>query len=206
MIRISRKLALICLLLVLPAPASASVVFSIHTDPGNPEKEPDIKAVLDKLKKMDDGIGAAFLKMQGDIMALRTELLKATDRADELDKEVKALRREMNFLKKGSLEGTLDEIRARLTEIDKSLGENKREAKSVPLTEKGRILLANHYQDTMIFYINDKRWEVPAQSTYLVENVPVGPFTYKVSHAIFGDRSSDRATLSAGQTYTLTVK
>lgn len=178
--RTYRNLALAFLFLTLP-----SVVRAQGGD-GNAKKE-DLSREIELLKSNNQ--------------ALREDYAKAI-------KEIDALRGEINSLNKKNA-NLLEEIRAKLMQIDQLLIKlqptSTREAKSSP--QSGRVLLANHYDDVMTFYINDRTYVVQPKSTTLVEEVPAGTFSYKVMNATHGLRSSDpAAVLAPGKTYTLTVR
>jgi hypothetical protein len=227
MIRIYQFSVVTLLFLALPSMVLAQGPEGKKDDP------PDIKTIYEILKVMNGDMKESFKKISFDMSnivadmqslktsnnVLREDLAAATKRIDLLERELRFLRADLDSLKKpngsnGSAADkiVLDEIRSKVNQIDQTLARlqtlTSREAKSPPPpVQKGRILLANHYFDEMTFHINDKRWVVPAKSTVLIEEMPVGTFSYKVTHAKFGERfSNPAATLNPGQTYTLTVR
>jgi hypothetical protein len=72
-------------------------------------------------------------------------------------------------------------------------------------TNTGRVRLINNYSEDLLFIINGLRYRAPANTSRLVENIPVGPVNIEVAADRFGIFNRQAPTLAAGDTFTLTA-
>ena len=100
---------------------------------------------------------------------------------------------------------TLEEIRSRLEQIEKSLKNGtSRFAMSPPATS--RVLLVNLYPEELLFTVNGRPYPVPPNTTMPLENQMPGALTYEVISRTWGLRAANTTTLRPNETFTLTAR
>jgi hypothetical protein len=107
----------------------------------------------------------------------------------------------------------MDETRSSLKVINETLAKlaptEKRLMMSPPINgtavNMGRVMLVNYYSDELLFIVNGVGHRVPAQTTRVVENIPVGTVAVEVFSTRFGIFSRRATTLAGGETFTLTA-
>jgi len=67
----------------------------------------------------------------------------------------------------------------------------------------GRILLVNHYSESLAFRINGHEHLVQSGKSMVVEAVPTGDFAYEVSSSRWGLLRRETAALRSGETFTI---
>lgn len=197
----------------------------------------DVKAVLQKLDKMDlnladslrnIGVDISAIKkdidnLKGDSLAQRVEMGKSSKRIEDVEEQVKAMRANLDDLKKripieptSSIpsvdKASLDEIKSRLGQIEQTLaklnattaGSSPRIALSPPST--GRVVLINLYPEELLFVVNKTMHRVAPNMTLPIESIPAGPLNYEVISPTWGRRANNSTILTANETFTLTAR
>jgi hypothetical protein len=217
-------------LAVNPAPA--------QPPPGDPEggKVPDadkleriekqLDALNKHLKKAFDNLGVDMKGVKDEINALKesdadttVKLRDATMKIGALEKVVNQLRLDIETLQKRVSpresfypddKGALEEIRARLSQIERMLSRLETTSKRIPDSSPnggtGRLVLVNQFSDTVLFVINQKPVRVLPGQTAVVDNQPAGVFTFEAISESAGSRGRFTRVLAAGETYTLTAR
>jgi uncharacterized coiled-coil protein SlyX len=179
-----------------------------------------IKAIRADLKKLEEG---ALSDISKDMGALKTEQLKQKVQIDDLAAQIESLRKKMLASEKAAPTPTVDkafmeelrEIRGAIKSLQDTiakLGPIEKRDSAYPngngnsaARKTGRVLLANFYNDELLFIINGNSYRLAPRTTRVVENVPIGDIRYEVFATGIGVVESRITTLAAGDTFTLTA-
>jgi polyhydroxyalkanoate synthesis regulator phasin len=236
MIRNWNTLALYSLLARAPVAAPTPVVAGGGLDEKTQKRIDGMLSSIDEaikaLNKATDGIG----ELRKDIRATQTDMenLKTAAvrlRADvdgsagriddlqklinNLDAEVKHLRKRLNdssFSPPPSADkASLDELKRQLASIEQAI-RNLRPAEPTarvalsPPAATGKVILANMYNEELLFVINQKQHRVPPGAVVSIESVPAGNLLYEVISPTWGQRARNTTSLPANETFTLTAR
>jgi hypothetical protein len=203
---------------------------------GEKEKDTDAKAILKAVEELRKNVDALSKKIDaaptaanhkqvvGDIKKLGETVEKAND---ELKTRIAAMETE-HLKQKLELQGlklkleslgvapsdkaAMDEIRSRLSAIERSLGTlstdgSIRKAFSPPANGSlARVMLVNLYTEDMLFVINDRNFRVEPNRTMQINDVPPGALTYQVISPTWGSRALRTTSIQPNDTLTLTAR
>ncbi|MCS7044767.1 MAG: hypothetical protein NZO58_00270 [Gemmataceae bacterium] len=180
--------------------------------------------------KSVDALKGDIGKVQEDVGALKAtklsfdiELTKTNAKIDNLEKQLTQLQSDINSLRRelsrpgGAVTAAdragLEELKKHLVGIEQAIiklqphepGTANRIALSSP-TPTARVLLVNMYHEDILFVINDKAYRVAPRSLKTLESVPAGPITYEVISPTWGLREQKTRSVSANETFSLTVQ
>ena len=185
------------------------------------DQEAIAKALRSELKKLENGTLADIKKSVQDTKADMVNLQLEQQR---LKAQLENHRLLIEGLEKKILAGVpatpavdkafMDDLRGAMKAIQDSLarlGPTKERVSMSPSIPNGtpglgRVLLANHYPDELLFIVNGVGHRLPANSTKLVENVPVGNLNYEVFSTRFGILERRVTMLAGGDTFNLTAR
>ena len=198
--------------LVLPAPVAA---------------QDDLKAVLDKLEKMEKSIQSTFSKvakdvteiktdittLQGDSVSQRVEFGKTNNRVEKLEIALSKLQADIDAIRKKLETPALyppsdqfGELKKQLTSIEhaiKGMGETH-VSKSGP--SMGRLMLVNNYAEDLLFIVNNRNIRVLPGMAMPLDGVPAGSLTYEIFSPTYGPRGRITTMLNPNETLTLTAR
>jgi archaellum component FlaC len=177
-----------------------------------------LDTLIDNTNKGFDGINAELGRLKANVKTLNEDsadtkltLQSALSKIKTLEEQVALLKADMNRLQKRDpalYPGvSVDDIKVRLEKIEMALSKlaEARTAYSPP-SGAGKILLANHYPEEILFVVNNKPYRLAPNTTMDLPNQPAGAFTYEVISGTYGLRARNTPTLEAGKTYTITVR
>lgn len=198
MIRTWKNLAVVAAVVLFTLPSIASAQGSDSKKEKLPE--PDLKTLQLTVEKGFKDIGEDMNKLQNNIIA-------AFVRIEALEKQVKLLQKPEPIPAPNGLEGRIIRIEDTIAKIEQHLAKTQAPNKVTALRPPGagRMLLDNHYNGDLIIYINEQRREVRAKSSIIIDDVPAGPFTYKIiwNNMIVSEKSGN---LNPGQTFTISAE
>jgi hypothetical protein len=165
------------------------------------ELDVKLKGLVDAIKKSTDGQVNQDLKLQ----AHKNEL-------DRLSKEIAGLSKKLAEAPATPSvdKAFMEETRSALKTINETLAALKPTKTNVSMSPPingttGRVLVVNLYSEDLLFLLNGKEHIVPAGRSRAIEGVPTGPMQYRVYSQRWGMLIDQGATLTAGETFTLTA-
>jgi hypothetical protein len=171
------------------------------------DKEAIAGILRQELKKLEEGVLATLQKrvdtLEGKVSALQLEQLRHQVEIDKLTKRLDAASASPVVDK-----AMMDALKAIHDGIAKLAPPEKRSSAYPPngtATNMGRVMLVNNYSDKLLFIINGVGHRLPAYSSKLVEQIPVGTVGIEVFSERFGRFHSQPTTLAGGDTFTLTA-
>ena len=178
------------------------------------EKEPDLKAVIKRLDAMDKSLAKAFEKIAEDLTILKGNDLAAKVDVDKLIAKLESLtdgmtklQSDVDKLKKRAEVAGLDEIKAKLGQIERDIAKMKNSNRvSLFPPNTGRVMLVNLYPEELLFVVNGRNYRVPPNRTMPLENHPAGVLTYEVIAQRFGLITTKTSTLDPNETFTITAR
>jgi hypothetical protein len=163
--------------------------------------------ILDAIKALEKKVGDGFTRVQQDMDTLKPIVLGNSARIDALEKKLADLRAEFDTLKGRNIslyeseKATLDKMKDRLEQVEKSLNGGKVTVKSPAST--GRVVLKNMYPERLSFVLNGQTYDVPAYSDFVLDNQRLGPLTYEVWSPTYGRRAANTVMLNPDRPFTL---
>jgi hypothetical protein len=195
------------------APQPAVVFATEKNQPAKADKlsDADKDAIADilrkELKKLEDGVLATLQKrvdtLEGKLSALQLEQLGHKILIDQLTKRLDATSASPVVDK--AMMDTLKAIQDGIAKLAPTEKRSSAYPANGTATNTGRVRLINNYSEDLLFIINGLRYRAPANTSRLVENIPVGPVNIEVAADRFGIFNRQAPTLAAGDTFTLTA-
>jgi cytochrome c556 len=180
------------------------------------EKEPDLKAVVKRLDKMDDNLAKLFEKISNnqkffgeDLLKTKIDVDKVFAKAATLEDKLDKLHFDLEKLKKQlPSEFRLDEIKAKLGQIERDIAnlQTKSRVSLSPSVNTGRVMLVNLYPEELLFVVNGRNYRVPPNRHMPLENHPAGALTYEVIAQGYGMIVRKTSSLDPNETFTITAR
>ena len=218
MLRTWNTLALATLL----AAASPPIVVAGEKDASDPKAVlkavEELRTKVDALtKKLDAQPKADDKKILAEIKKLEERVVGEIDKGnEELKARITAIETEQlrQKLGVGGGKGGLEEIRTRLSAIEKALAtlqatkdSNIRKAFSPPTNGSvARVMLVNLYAEDLLFIVNDRSYRVEPNRQMQLDGVPAGALTYQVISPTWGSRAHRTTAVQPNETLTLTAR
>jgi hypothetical protein len=172
----------------------------------------DLKAQVAEVKTQVNSMSGSLGNVAKEVAELKGEItpLKGiTLKIESLNSSFGGLKAELERFKSASSMDKigLEDVKERLANIEKALARlqqtEMRTSFSPAATAFGKIMLINNYTDRLLFQINDKQFFVEPGTSQPIENVPAGPFTYRVMSPNHGWLAQHNRVLEPNRTFTL---
>jgi len=166
--------------------------------------EAGVKTEKTLAEKIDDGFKNMFTDMA--IVKKNIEQLKGEVQGKNLALNIGM---EKNKERMDALEAQMKSLSMQLVQITQDLAKlqptTSTIARSAPAAS-GRLVLVNLYTEDVVFVINQNYYTVRPRTNLPVDFVPAGGVTFEVISPSWGRRGSNSATLTPGETLTLTAR
>jgi hypothetical protein len=181
-----------------------------------------VAAVNKSIKEIKDELEAqnkALKKEQENNLAGGLALNK---KIEDIEKSLKAIREEMDVMRKagpqvaktGIDKDSVEDIKKQLVAIEQAIlkllpsgpGRISLSSPVPPISTSGRVVLINSYQEPLLFIINKKPYRVLPGINQPIENVPSGTLSYEVWADNWGMRAQNTTSLAPNETFTLSAR